>query len=224
MRTPADLKRLDTAELPALATEIRKFLVESVSRTGGHLGPNLGVVEMTLALHRVFDSPQDALVFDTGHQAYVHKLLTGRQDGFARLKMTGGLSGYPSRSESEHDWVENSHASTALSWADGLATAFALRGERRHVVAVVGDGALTGGMCWEALNNIAVRKDRNLVVVVNDNGWSYAPTIGGLADRLAALRLQPGYERMLDAGKRALIHTPVVGRTVYAGCTRSRWG
>ena len=217
MRTPADLKRLDTAELRALAAEIREFLVATVSRTGGHLGPNLGVVELTIALHRVFDSPHDALVYDTGHQAYVHKLLTGRQDGFARLKMTGGLSGYPSRRESEHDLVENSHASTALSWADGLANGFALRGERRHVVAVVGDGALTGGMCWEALNNIAVRRDRNLVVVVNDNGWSYLPTIGGLADRLAALRLQPGYERMLDAGKRAITHTPVVGRTVYAG-------
>jgi 1-deoxy-D-xylulose-5-phosphate synthase len=165
----------------------------------------------------VFDSPTDALIFDTGHQTYVHKILTGRQAEFDRLKMTGGLSGYPSRAESEHDVVENSHASTALSYADGMARAFALSGARRHVVAVVGDGALTGGMCWEALNNIATGKDRNLVIVVNDNGWSYAPTIGGLADRLAALRLQPSYERMLDAGKRALAQTPVVGRAVYSG-------
>src|SRR5581483_8035128 len=152
-----------------------------------------------------------------GHQAYVHKIITGRRDGFARLKMTGGLSGYPSRAESEHDWVENSHASTALSYADGLAKAFAQTGARRHVIAVVGDGALTGGMCWEALNNIATGTDRNLVIVVNDNGWSYAPTIGGLADRLAALRLQPGYERMLTAGKRALQRLPLVGRGLYAG-------
>ncbi|HEX4361335.1 MAG TPA: 1-deoxy-D-xylulose-5-phosphate synthase [Pseudonocardia sp.] len=217
IHSPADLKRLDIAELQTLAGEIRDFLVTMVSRTGGHLGPNLGVVELTMALHRVFDSPTDAIFFDTGHQAYVHKILTGRQDQFDRLKMTGGLSGYPNRAESEHDLVENSHASTALSYADGMARAFALTDARRHVVAVVGDGALTGGMCWEALNNIAVAKDRNLVIVVNDNGWSYQPTIGGLADRLAALRLQPGYERMLDAGKRALAQTPVVGRVVYSG-------
>jgi 1-deoxy-D-xylulose-5-phosphate synthase len=217
IHSPADLKRLGIAELQTLAGEIRDFLVTTVARTGGHLGPNLGVVELTMALHRVFDSPTDAIIFDTGHQAYVHKILTGRQDQFERLKMTGGLSGYPSRAESEHDLVENSHASTALSYADGMAKAFALTDARRHVVAVVGDGALTGGMCWEALNNIAVAKDRNLVIVVNDNGWSYQPTIGGLADRLAALRLQPGYERMLDAGKRALAQTPVVGRVVYSG-------
>jgi len=217
LRGPADLRRLDGDELRTLAGEIREFLVTSVARTGGHLGPNLGVVELTMALHRVFDSPTDALIFDTGHQAYVHKILTGRRDGFARLKMTGGLSGYPSRAESEHDWVENSHASTSLSYADGLAKAFAQTGARRHVVAVVGDGALTGGMCWEALNNIATGTDRNLVIVVNDNGWSYAPTIGGLADRLAALRLQPGYERMLTAGKRALGRIPFVGRGIYAG-------
>jgi len=217
IHSPADLKRLGIAELQTLAGEIRDFLVTTVARTGGHLGPNLGVVELTMALHRVFDSPTDAIIFDTGHQAYVHKILTGRQDQFERLKMTGGLSGYPNRAESEHDLVENSHASTALSYADGMARAFALTDARRHVVAVVGDGALTGGMCWEALNNIAVAKDRNLVIVVNDNGWSYQPTIGGLADRLAALRLQPGYERMLDAGKRALAQTPVVGRVVYSG-------
>jgi 1-deoxy-D-xylulose-5-phosphate synthase len=217
LRCPADLKRLSPAELQALAGEVRDFLVTTVSRTGGHLGPNLGVVELTMALHRVFDSPHDAVIFDTGHQAYVHKILTGRRDGFAKLRSTGGLSGYPCRAESEHDLVENSHASTALSYADGLARAFALTGSRRHVVAVVGDGALTGGMCWEALNNIAARKDRNLVIVVNDNGRSYSPTIGGLADRLASLRLRPGYERVLDTGKRVLAQIPVVGPAVYSG-------
>jgi 1-deoxy-D-xylulose-5-phosphate synthase len=175
------------------------------------------VVELTIAVHRVFDSPRDTVVWDTGHQAYVHKILTGRQDGWERLKMTGGLSGYPSRGESEHDLVENSHASTSLSWADGLARAYSLTGQQRHVVAVIGDGALTGGMAWEALNNIAAGPDRNIVVVVNDNGRSYAPTIGGLADRLASLRLQPGYERFLDAGKQALRGTPVVGPALYAG-------
>ncbi|GAY10560.1 1-deoxy-D-xylulose 5-phosphate synthase [Pseudonocardia sp. N23] len=214
---PRDLRRLGPAELAELAAEIRRFLVTSVSRTGGHLGPNLGVIELTIALHRVFDSPHDTLIWDTGHQAYVHKLLTGRQDGWDRLKMTGGLSGYPNRDESEHDVVENSHASTSLSWADGLARAYALKGENRHVVAVIGDGALTGGMAWEALNNIAAAPDRNVVVVVNDNGRSYSPTIGGLADRLASLRLQPGYERVLDAGKHALRGTPVVGPAIYAG-------
>ena len=170
------------------------------SRTGGHLGPNLGVVELTLALHRVFDSPTEPILFDTGHQAYVHKILTGRAGADSTLRQTGGLSGYPSRAESPHDWIENSHASTALSYADGLAKAFAVRGERRPVVAVVGDGALTGGMCWEALNNIAAA-DRPVVIVVNDNGRSYAPTIGGLAEHLAALRLRPGYERMLGTGQ-----------------------
>jgi 1-deoxy-D-xylulose-5-phosphate synthase len=214
---PADLKRLGTDQLTALAAEIRRELVSSVSRTGGHLGPNLGVVELTIALHRVFDSPRDTLIWDTGHQAYVHKMLTGRQDGWDRLKKTGGLSGYPSRAESDHDHVENSHASTSLSWADGIARAYALTGQQRHVVAVIGDGALTGGMAWEALNNIASGKDRNVVVVVNDNGRSYAPTIGGLADRLASLRLQPGYERVLEAGKNALARTPVVGGALYAG-------
>ncbi|MBO0870422.1 MAG: 1-deoxy-D-xylulose-5-phosphate synthase, partial [Micromonosporaceae bacterium] len=186
--SPRDVKRLRPEELSVLATEIRDFLVAKVSRTGGHLGPNLGVVELTLALHRVFDSPKDRILFDTGHQAYVHKIVTGRQDGFDLLRQQGGLSGYPNQAESEHDIIENSHASTALSYADGLAKAFALRGERRHVVAVVGDGALTGGMCWEALNNIAGAKNP-VVIVVNDNGRSYSPTIGGLADHLAALRL-----------------------------------
>jgi 1-deoxy-D-xylulose-5-phosphate synthase len=217
VRGPADLKRLEAGRLPALAAEIRRELVTCVSRTGGHLGPNLGVVELTIALHRVFDSPRDTLIWDTGHQAYVHKMLTGRQDGWERLKKTGGLSGYPSRDESEHDHVENSHASTSLSWADGLARAYELTGQERHVVVVIGDGALTGGLAWEALNNIAAGKDRNVVIVVNDNGRSYAPTIGGLADRLATLRLQPGYERVLEAGKQALASTPVVGRPIYAG-------
>src|SRR5262245_31565268 len=194
---PQDLRRLSHADLRALAAEIRDFLVAKVSRTGGHLGPNLGVVELTLALHRVFDSPRDRLLFDTGHQAYVHKIVTGRQDGFDLLRMRGGLSGYPSQAESEHDLIENSHASTALSYADGIAKAFALRGEHRHVVAVVGDGALTGGMCWEALNNIAAARNP-LVIVVNDNGRSYAPTIGGLADHLSTLRLNPGHGPVLD--------------------------
>jgi 1-deoxy-D-xylulose-5-phosphate synthase len=214
IRSPRDLKRLTAPELALLATEIRDFLVAKVSRTGGHLGPNLGVVELTLALHRVFDSPKDRILFDTGHQAYVHKIVTGRQDGFDLLRQRGGLSGYPSRAESEHDIIENSHASTALSYADGLAKAYALRGEARHVVAVVGDGALTGGMCWEALNNIAGARNP-LVIVVNDNGRSYAPTIGGLADHLSTLRLNPGYEKVLDLVKDALGRTPLVGPPLY---------
>ena len=215
IQSPADLKVLPAAQIPQLAQEIREFLVESVSKTGGHLGPNLGVVELTIALHRVFDSPRDTLVFDTGHQSYVHKLLTGRHD-FSKLKKQGGLSGYPSRAESEHDVVENSHASTALSWADGIAKARRLRGERnRHTVAVIGDGALTGGMAWEAINNIAADKDLPLVIVVNDNERSYAPTIGGLADHLATLRTTRGYERFLDWGKNTLQHTPVVGGAMY---------
>ncbi|MEV4637074.1 1-deoxy-D-xylulose-5-phosphate synthase [Actinoplanes sp. NPDC049548] len=214
IETPGDLKRLSAEQLTLLAAEIRDFLVAKVSRTGGHLGPNLGVVETTLALHRVFDSPRDRILFDTGHQAYVHKIVTGRQDGFDLLRQRGGLSGYPSRAESEHDLIENSHASTALSYADGISKAFALRGEDRHVVAVVGDGALTGGMCWEALNNIAAARNK-LVIVVNDNGRSYAPTIGGLADHLSTLRLNPGYERVLDLVKNALGSTPVVGKPAY---------
>lgn len=212
--SPGDLKRLTPEQLTLLAAEIRDFLVAKVSRTGGHLGPNLGVVETTLAIHRVFDSPRDRVLFDTGHQAYVHKIVTGRQGGFDLLRQRGGLTGYPSRAESEHDFIENSHASTALSYADGMSKAFALRGEDRHVVAVVGDGALTGGMCWEALNNIAAAKNR-LVIVVNDNGRSYAPTIGGLADHLSTLRLNPGYEKVLDLVKDALGSTPVVGKPVY---------
>ncbi|MGF7121002.1 1-deoxy-D-xylulose-5-phosphate synthase [Rhodococcus sp. BE178] len=215
IQTPDDLRQLDPEEMKELAAEIREFLVQKVSATGGHLGPNLGVVELTLALHRVFDSPSDPIIFDTGHQAYVHKILTGRKDEFDSLRKQGGLSGYPSRAESEHDWVESSHASAALSYADGLAKAFELSGQNRHVVAVVGDGALTGGMCWEALNNIAAGRDRSVVIVVNDNGRSYAPTIGGLADHLAALRLQPGYERILDNGRRMVKKMPWVGRAAY---------
>src|SRR4051794_9573589 len=214
IRGPKDLAALSGEQLTVLAAEIRDFLIAKVSRTGGHLGPNLGVVELTLALHRVFDSPKDRVLFDTGHQAYVHKILTGRQEGFDLLRRRGGLSGYPSRAESEHDLIENSHASTALSYADGLSKAFALRGEDRHVVAVVGDGALTGGMCWEALNNIAATKHK-LVIVVNDNGRSYAPTIGGLADHLSTLRLNPGYEKVLDLVKEALGSTPMVGKPMY---------
>ncbi|HEU5111127.1 MAG TPA: 1-deoxy-D-xylulose-5-phosphate synthase, partial [Micromonosporaceae bacterium] len=214
IRGPQDLKRMSLEELTVLAGQIRDFLVAKVSRTGGHLGPNLGVVELTLAMHRVFDSPHDRFLFDTGHQAYVHKIVTGRQAGFDLLRQQGGLSGYPSRAESEHDIIENSHASTALSYADGMAKAFALRGEQRHVVAVVGDGALTGGMCWEALNNIATAGNP-MVIVVNDNGRSYAPTIGGLADHLATLRLNPGYEKVLDLVKDALGATPLVGKPRY---------
>ncbi|MEV6812245.1 1-deoxy-D-xylulose-5-phosphate synthase [Micromonospora sp. NPDC051296] len=211
---PQDVKRMSATELDILAAEIRDFLIAKVSRTGGHIGPNLGVVELTLAMHRVFDSPRDRLLFDTGHQAYVHKIVTGRQEGFDQLRQRGGLSGYPSQAESEHDIIENSHASTALSYADGLAKAYALRGESRSVVAVVGDGALTGGMCWEALNNIAAAGNP-LVIVVNDNGRSYAPTIGGLADHLSTLRLNPGYEKVLDAVKDALGSTPLVGKPMY---------
>ncbi len=212
--SPDDLRRLPAAQLAALAAEIRDFLIQKVSRTGGHLGPSLGVVEITLALHRVFDSPRDKILWDTGHQAYVHKLVTGRADGFHGLRRKGGLSGYPSQAESEHDVIENSHASTALSYADGLSKAFALRGEKRHVVAVVGDGALTGGMCWEALNNIAA-SDLPVVIVVNDNGRSYAPTIGGLAEHLAMLRMTQGYEKALERVKTTLHRTPVVGPPVY---------
>ncbi|MET8832049.1 1-deoxy-D-xylulose-5-phosphate synthase [Streptomyces sp. NPDC004610] len=213
IRGPRDLDRLSPEELDQLAGEIRSFLVDAVAKTGGHLGPNLGVVELTLALHRVFDSPKDRVLWDTGHQAYVHKLITGRQD-FGRLRAKGGLSGYPSRAESDHDVIENSHASTVLGWADGLAKANQLLKRDDHVVAVIGDGALTGGMAWEALNNIA-DGDRPLVIVVNDNERSYAPTIGGLANHLATLRTTDGYERFLARGKDLLERTPVVGRPLY---------
>ncbi|HYP74270.1 MAG TPA: 1-deoxy-D-xylulose-5-phosphate synthase N-terminal domain-containing protein, partial [Microbacterium sp.] len=213
--SPADVRKLSAGQVRDLAAEIREFLVQSVSRTGGHLGPNLGVVELTIALHRVFDSPRDALVFDTGHQSYVHKLLTGRRD-FSRLRKEGGLSGYPSRAESAHDIVENSHASTALSWADGIAKANEVTGRSdRHAVAVIGDGALTGGMAWEALNNIADSPQRRLVIVVNDNGRSYAPTIGGMAHHLDTLRTTRGYENVLSWGKRTLSHAGPPGRFAY---------
>ena len=216
IRDPRDLRGLSVKDAERLAGEIRAFLIRSVSRTGGHLGPNLGVVELTLAAHRVFDSPNDPIVFDTGHQSYVHKILTGRRDGFERLRQSGGLSGYPSRSESEHDWVENSHASTSLSWAEGLARSFRLRGEDdRTVVAVIGDGALTGGMAWEALNNIAVASDLRIVIVVNDNGRSYTPTVGGLASQLQGLRPDRRYEQALKAIKAGVQATPVVGGPMY---------
>ncbi|GAA4993255.1 1-deoxy-D-xylulose-5-phosphate synthase [Kitasatospora paranensis] len=220
---PADLRRLPDDDLPVLADEIRDFLIDAVTRTGGHLGPNLGVVELTIALHRVFDSPHDRILWDTGHQAYVHKLLTGRQD-FSRLRGKGGLSGYPSRAESEHDLIENSHASTALGYADGIAKANQLLGADRHTVAVVGDGALTGGMAWEALNNIAEAQDRPLVIVVNDNERSYARTIGGLAHHLATLRTTRGYERFLAWGKEALQRTPIVGQPIFGALHGAKKG
>ncbi|MER7990517.1 1-deoxy-D-xylulose-5-phosphate synthase [Streptomyces noursei] len=214
IKGPRDLDRLSPEQLTQLAAEIRGFLVDAVSKTGGHLGPNLGVVELTIALHRVFHSPKDKVLWDTGHQSYVHKLLTGRQD-FSKLKAKGGLSGYPSQAESAHDVIENSHASTVLGWADGIAKAHEVRGRDDRVVAVIGDGALTGGMAWEALNNIAAAKDRPLVIVVNDNERSYAPTIGGLANHLATLRTTDGYERFLARGKDILERTPVVGKPLY---------
>ena len=216
IRDPRDVRALPAEQLEDLASEIRSFLVEKVSATGGHLGPNLGVVELTIALHRVFQSPQDAIVWDTGHQAYVHKILTGRAAGFDQLRQRGGLSGYPSRVESPHDVIENSHASTALAYADGLAKAWEQRGllGQQHVVAVIGDGGLTGGMAWEALNNIA-GSDRQVVIVVNDNERSYSPTIGGLAHHLSTLRTTQGYERFMSWGKRLLNRTPVVGHPIY---------
>src|SRR4051794_30018108 len=213
--SPADLRDLTDAQLETLASEIRDELVRTCAPRGGHLGPNLGVVELTMAIHRVFESPRDRVIFDTGHQAYVHKMLTGRAARFDTLRSEGGLSGYPSRAESDHDLVENSHASTSLSYADGLAKAYAIRGEDRHVVAVIGDGALTGGMAWEALNNIAEGDDRRLVIVVNDNGRSYMPTVGGLANHLTALRTSPRYEQILDMVKRRLNGVRGVGPAVY---------
>jgi 1-deoxy-D-xylulose-5-phosphate synthase len=216
IKSPKDLAALSPAELDALAAEIRTFLIDKVTKTGGHLGPNLGVVELTIAIHRTFDSPKDVVLFDTGHQSYVHKILTGRADGFDLLRQKGGLSGYPSRSESEHDVIENSHASTALSWGDGISHGFSLTCQSdRHVVVVVGDGALTGGMSWEALNNIATAESRNLVIVVNDNERSYSPTIGGMATYLSTLRVTRGYEKFLDWGKDVLQRTPVVGGPIY---------
>ena len=216
IKSPKDLAALSPADLNALAAEIRTFLIDKVTKTGGHLGPNLGVVELTIAIHRTFDSPKDVVLFDTGHQSYVHKILTGRSEGFDHLRQKGGLSGYPSRLESEHDVIENSHASTALSWGDGISRGFSLTGQSdRHVVVVVGDGALTGGMSWEALNNIATAESRNLVIVVNDNERSYSPTIGGMATYLSTLRVTRGYEKFLDWGKDVLQRTPVVGGPIY---------
>ena len=216
IKSPGDLARFSQDELTELAAEIRAFLIEKVSKSGGHLGPNLGIVELSIALHRVFESPQDVMVYDTGHQSYVHKILTGRAAGFEKLRQRGGLAGYPSRAESEHDVIENSHASTALSWADGIARGFALQNQSdRTVVAVVGDGALTGGMSWEALNNIAASDDLKLVIVVNDNERSYSPTIGGVATYLSTLRATKGYEKFLDWGKQVLEKTPVVGNPIY---------
>ncbi|WP_346958999.1 1-deoxy-D-xylulose-5-phosphate synthase [uncultured Arthrobacter sp.] len=222
IRNPQDLSKLSQAQLDQLAAEVREFLIGNVSQTGGHLGPNLGVVELTIAVHRIFDSPRDSIVFDTGHQSYVHKLLTGRQD-FSTLRQQGGLSGYPDRAESEHDIVESSHASSSLSWADGISRARQLTGDGdRYVIAVVGDGALTGGMAWEAINNIAADKKRRVVIVVNDNGRSYAPTVGGVADYLASLRptidslrAAPAYEGALDWWKKRLQSGGPAGQFTY---------
>jgi len=216
IHTPADLAKLSYPELNDLSSEIRDFLVEKVSKSGGHLGPNLGVVELTIAIHRIFESPKDTIIFDTGHQTYVHKLLTGRISGFDKLRQRGGVSGYPNRAESEHDVVENSHASTALSWSDGVARGNLIKGDLdKTVVCVVGDGALTGGMSWEALNNIASSDELKLVIVVNDNERSYSPTVGGLATYLSTLRTTSGYEKFLDWGKGVLEKTPVVGGPIY---------
>ncbi|HYI59254.1 MAG TPA: 1-deoxy-D-xylulose-5-phosphate synthase [Microlunatus sp.] len=215
VRNPTDLRRLAPEQLPELAAEIRAFLIDQVSQTGGHLGPNLGVVELTIAIHRVFDSPRDPIIFDTGHQSYVHKILTGRQDAFPTLRQKGGLSGYPSRAESEHDWVESSHASTSLSYAAGMARGLQLQGKPGTVVALVGDGALTGGMAWEALNNIAAADELPLVIVVNDNGRSYTPTVGGLARHLQGLRTNPRYEQVLELVRRHVSRAPLFGRAAY---------
>jgi 1-deoxy-D-xylulose-5-phosphate synthase len=224
IHSPADLRALDQARLAELADEVRTFLVEQTSRTGGHLSPNLGVVELTFALHRVFDSPKDAIVWDTGHQAYVHKLVTGRAKDFARLRQAGGLSGYPARKESEHDLVENSHASTSLSYALGIAEARLRKKIDGFVVAVIGDGALTGGMAYEALNQIAHLMPPNLIIVINDNGRSYAPTVGGLAHHLSQLRVDPRYERMKEEISRLLQQLPLVGSTADQAAYRVKEG
>jgi 1-deoxy-D-xylulose-5-phosphate synthase len=215
IQSPRDLRSLSIEQLSELSVEIRSFLIHHVSQTGGHLGPNLGVVELTLAVHRVFDSPRDPIIFDTGHQSYVHKMLTGRQDRFPTLRQRGGLSGYPTRAESVHDWVANSHASTSLSYAEGMARAYHRQGKEGTVVAFVGDGALTGGMAWEALNNIAADDDLPLVIVVNDNGRSYLPTVGGLAKHLSGLRTNPRYEQILEIVKRNVNRAPLVGNAAY---------
>ncbi len=224
IESPADLRRLDQAQLTQLAQEVRAFLVEQTSRSGGHLSPNLGVVELTFALHRVFESPKDAIVWDTGHQAYVHKIITGRSKDFARLRQADGLSGYPSRKESAHDFVENSHASTSLSYALGIAEARLRKGVGGHVIAVIGDGALTGGMAYEALNQIAHLQPPNLIIVINDNGRSYAPTVGGLARHLSQLRVDPRYERIKDDISRLLRDLPLVGSTADQAAYRVKEG
>ena len=216
VKSPQDLKKLSDDKVEELAAEIRQFLIDKVSVTGGHLGPNLGVVELTIALHRVFDSPRDPIVFDTSHQSYVHKILTGRADQFDTLRQKDGLSGYTDRGESEHDWTESSHASAAISVIDGLSKAFCIKGEsRRNAVAVVGDGALTGGMCWEALNNISTDKECNAVIVVNDNGRSYSPTIGGLSENLSRIRTQHGYDELMEHGKKTLKSLGWVGNRTF---------
>ncbi|MEI6119810.1 MAG: 1-deoxy-D-xylulose-5-phosphate synthase [Actinomycetes bacterium] len=216
IRSAADLQGLSHAQLESLAAEIREFLIQKVSKSGGHLGPNLGVVELTIAMHRVFNSPRDVLLFDTGHQSYVHKILTSRAGEFDKLRQRGGISGYPNRRESSHDVIENSHASGALSWADGIAKAFTIKGESdRKVVCMVGDGSLTGGMAWEALNNIAASENLPLIIVVNDNERSYSPTIGGISTYLTTLRTTSGYEKFLDWGKGVLERTPLVGQPIY---------
>lgn len=215
IQAPGDLAGLTESELSQLAQEIRDYLIQSVSKTGGHLGPNLGIVETTIAIHRVFQSPKDAIVFDTGHQSYVHKLLTGRKD-FSNLRQKNGIAGYPQRSESEHDIVESSHASSSLSWADGISRAFNSTGQTdRHVVAVIGDGALTGGMAWEALNNITDDNNRNLVIVVNDNGRSYAPTIGGLAKTLNTIRTEKWYRKSYRLSRKIFGAFGPVGKTIF---------
>ena len=216
VKTPRDLDALNPAQLKQLCEDIRANLITAVSKTGGHLGPNLGIVETTVAIHRVFDSPSDSIIFDTGHQSYVHKLLTGRTD-LSSLRKKDGIAGYPQRSESIHDIVESSHASSSLSWADGISKAYKLTGQKdRHVVAVIGDGALTGGMAWEALNNISDDNDRNLVIVVNDNGRSYAPTIGGLARYLNDVRTAKNYRRLYRLSKKAFDRMGLVGRLLYS--------
>ncbi|MDR0960826.1 MAG: 1-deoxy-D-xylulose-5-phosphate synthase [Propionibacteriaceae bacterium] len=213
--SPLDLRDLTDEQLDEFAAEIRAFLIDHVAATGGHLGPNLGVVELTLAIHRIFESPDDPIIFDTGHQSYVHKILTGRHESFATLRQADGLSGYPSREESEHDWNSNSHASTALSWGAGIAEAFRLQNNPHDVVVVVGDGALTGGLAWEALNNIAVQRDLRLIIVVNDNEHSYTRTVGALAEQLDGLRTDRRYEQFLDVLKRVVQGTPLVGGAAY---------
>src|SRR5437763_9410212 len=214
INSPADLRRLDLPQLERLAAEIREFVVQAVAINAGHLGSNLGAVELTLAIHRVFDSPRDIILWDTGHQAYVHKIVTGRREGFARLRQAGGLSGYPNRTESEHDWVENSHASTILSYAHGIATAVEMKGQDRKIVAVIGDGSMTGGMAFEGLNNLG-HSGRNVVVILNDNARSYAPTVSRLSESLTRVRLHSGLKSMRSRVEDLLKELPAVGGLAY---------